>query len=207
MPCDPSLRRLRPLLSSIVAVGIPDNELTAAMDGNVRAENTKLLLASILRATTAEAPVLIVVEDAHWLDSNSWALLLEVAQSVPRALLAVTMRPMADPPEPYARLRALTSTEVLVLDPLSAGEIRTLVQQRLGVGQLPAELTGFVDDRVAGHPFFCEQLVQTLREGGSGRSRTGPSWSATSTASTCRPPSRARSSAASTGSRRGSCSV
>ena len=166
VPCDPSLRRLRPLLSSIVAVGIPDNELTAAMDGNVRAENTKLLLASILRATTAEAPVLIVVEDAHWLDSNSWALLLEVAQSVPRALLAVTTRPMADPPEPYARLRALTSTEVLVLDPLSAGEIRTLVQQRLGVGQLPAELTGFVDDRVAGHPFFCEQLVQTLREGG-----------------------------------------
>jgi class 3 adenylate cyclase/tetratricopeptide (TPR) repeat protein len=166
VPCDPHLRRLRPLLSSIVPVGIPDNELTAAMDGNIRAENTKLLLASILRATTAEAPALIVVEDAHWLDSNSWALLLEVVQSVPRALVAVTTRPMADPPEPYARLRALASTEFLVLDPLSAGEIRTLVQQRLGVRQLPAELSSFVDDRVAGHPFFCEQLVQTLREGG-----------------------------------------
>ena len=166
VPCDPHLRRLRPLLSSIVAVGIPDNELTAAMDGNVRAENTKLLLASILRSLTAAAPALIVVEDAHWLDSNSWALLLEVARSVPGALLAVTTRPMAEPPEPYARLRELASTEVLVLDPLSAGEIRTLVQQRLGVSVLPAELTGFVDDRVAGHPFFCEQLVQTLREGG-----------------------------------------
>ena len=78
VPCDPQLRRLRPLLSSIVPVGIPDNELTAAMDGNVRAENTKLLLASILRHATAAAPALLVVEDAHWLDSNSWALLLEV---------------------------------------------------------------------------------------------------------------------------------
>ena len=173
VPCDPHLRRLRPLLSSIVAVGIPDNELTAAMDGNVRAENTKLLLASILRSLTAAAPVLIVVEDAHWLDSNSWALLLEVAQSVPGALFAVTARPMAEPPEPYARLRELASTEVLVLDPLSAGEIRTLVQQRLGVSALPAELTGFVDDRVAGHPFFCEQLVQTLREGGLVRVQDG----------------------------------
>ena len=166
VPVDPHLRRLRPLLSSIVPVGIPDNELTAAMDGNVRAENTKLLLTSILRSTTAEAPALIVVEDAQWLDSNSWALLLEVAQSVPRVLIAVTMRPPDEPLEPYARLRALPSTEVVVLDPLSAGEIRTLVQQRLGVRQLPAELTGFVDDRVAGHPFFCEELVQTLREGG-----------------------------------------
>jgi hypothetical protein len=71
VPCDPELRRMRTLLSSIVPVGIPDNELTGAMDGSVRAENTKLLLASILRQTTASAPVLVVVEDAHWLDSNS----------------------------------------------------------------------------------------------------------------------------------------
>ena len=96
VPCDPELRRMRPLLSSIVPVGIPDNELTAAMDGSVRAENTKLLLASILRHATAQAPALVVVEDAHWLDSNSWALLLEVVQSVPRVLVAVTTRPMDD---------------------------------------------------------------------------------------------------------------
>jgi class 3 adenylate cyclase/tetratricopeptide (TPR) repeat protein len=173
VPCDPELRRMRPLLSSIVPVGIPDNELTGAMDGSVRAENTKLLLASILRQTTASAPVLVVVEDAHWLDSNSWALLLEIVQSVPRALVAVTTRPMSDPPEQYARLRALGSTEVLVLEPLSPAEIQTLVKHQLGVHALPAELTGFVDDRVAGHPFFCEQLVQTMREGGLVRVEDG----------------------------------
>jgi class 3 adenylate cyclase/tetratricopeptide (TPR) repeat protein len=166
VPCDPELRRLRPLLSSIVPVGIPDNELTAAMDGNVRAENTKLLLASILRHATATAPALLVVEDAHWLDSNSWALLLEVVESVSRVVVAVTARPMTDSPEPYARLRALGSTDVVVLNPLSSAEIRTLVERGLGVTNLPEQLTGFVDERVAGHPFFCEQLVQTLREGG-----------------------------------------
>ena len=173
VPCDPELRRMRPLLSSIVPVGIPDNELTGAMDGSVRAENTKLLLASILRHTTAQAPVLVVVEDAHWLDSNSWALLLEIVQSVPRALVAVTTRPLDDPPEQYARLRALGSTEVLALQPLSPGEIQTLVKHQLGVQELPLELTGFVDDRVAGHPFFCEQLVQTMREGGLVRVQDG----------------------------------
>ena len=173
VPCDPELRRMRPLLSSIVPVGIPDNELTGAMDGSVRAENTKLLLASILRHTTAQAPILVVVEDAHWLDSNSWALLLEVVQSVPRALVAVTTRPMSDPPEQYARLRALGSTELIALEPLSPGEIQTLVKHQLGVHALPIELTGFVDDRVAGHPFFCEQLVQTMREGGLVRVQDG----------------------------------
>jgi class 3 adenylate cyclase/tetratricopeptide (TPR) repeat protein len=173
VPCDPQLRRMRPLLSSIVPVGIPDNELTATMDGAVRAENTKLLLASILRQTTAATPALVVVEDAHWLDSNSWALLLEIVQSVPRALVVVTMRPMDDPPEQYTRLRALGSTEILTLGPLSAAEIQTLVKHRLGVSALAPELTGFVDDRVAGHPFFCEQLVQTMREGGLVRVEDG----------------------------------
>jgi class 3 adenylate cyclase/tetratricopeptide (TPR) repeat protein len=164
--CDPELRRLRPLLSSIVPVGIPDNALTAAMDGNVRAENTKLLLASILRHATAAAPVLVVIEDAHWLDSNSWALLLAVVQSVQRALFVVTTRPASDLPEEYGRLRERASTDVLVLSPLSHGEIATLVEQQLGVTCLPAQLTDFVEDRVAGHPLFCEQLVQMMREGG-----------------------------------------
>jgi class 3 adenylate cyclase/tetratricopeptide (TPR) repeat protein len=166
VPCDPELRRLRPLLSSIVPVGIPDNALTATMDGKVRAENTKLLLASILRHATATAPALVVVEDAHWLDSNSWALLLEVVQSVQSVLFVVTIRPTGDAPEEYGRLRERAATHVLVLSPLSHGEIGTLVEQQLGVTSLPAQLTDFVDDRVAGHPLFCEQLVQTMREGG-----------------------------------------
>ncbi|MEA2141595.1 MAG: hypothetical protein QOI64_25 [Solirubrobacteraceae bacterium] len=173
VPCDPELRRLRPLLSSIVPVGLPDNELTAAMDGNVRAENTKLLLASILRQTTADAPALLVVEDAHWLDSNSWALLLEIVQSVPRLMVVVTTRKMDDPPAQYRRLRAQRSTQVAELNTLTPAEIRTLAQQRLGVSELPAELAGFIDDRVAGHPLFCEELVQTMREGGLVRVEDG----------------------------------
>jgi class 3 adenylate cyclase/tetratricopeptide (TPR) repeat protein len=171
VPCDPHLRRMRPLLSSIVPVGIPDNELTAAMDGSVRAENTKLLLASILRHATASAPAMVVVEDAHWLDSNSWALLMEIVASVPRVVVVVTMRPMTDPPEQYARLRA--AGELIGLEPLGVEDIRTLVKQQLGVHALPSELTGFVDDRVAGHPFFCEQLVQTMRERGAVRVEEG----------------------------------
>jgi tetratricopeptide (TPR) repeat protein len=167
--CDPELRRLRPLLSSIVPVGIPDNAVTAAMDGNVRAENTKLLLASILRHATAEAPALVVVEDAHWLDSNSWALLLDVVRTVPSALFLVAARPTEEPAMEYVLLRDSDAADVAVLQPLSRAEIGTLVGRQLGVAGLPEELTDFVEDRVAGHPLFCEQLVQTMREDGQVR--------------------------------------
>ena len=37
---------------------------------------------------------------------------------------------------------------------------------RLGVAEVPEALSRFVEDRVAGHPFFCEALIRTMQEGG-----------------------------------------
>lgn len=163
---DPELERLLPLVNSIVPVGIPDNALTAGMPGDVRADNTKTMLAATLRRATAARPALLAVEDVHWLDSNSWALLIEVLRSLPNLLAVVTTRPTSDPPRDHQRLLAMDSTHVMRLTNLSSRETRELVAQRLGVSELPAPLARFVEDRVAGHPFFCEELVQTMREAG-----------------------------------------
>jgi class 3 adenylate cyclase/tetratricopeptide (TPR) repeat protein len=166
LQADPELERLLPLLNSVVPVGIPDNRLTAGMPGDVRADNTKALLAAILRRTTATAPTLLAVEDVHWLDSNSWALLLEVVQSVPTLFVVVTTRPTSDGPRDHQRLLTEDSTHLVRLTNLSSRDTRRLVAQRLGVSELPHPLATFVEDRVAGHPFFCEELVQTMREAG-----------------------------------------
>jgi class 3 adenylate cyclase/tetratricopeptide (TPR) repeat protein len=163
---DPELERLLPLVNSIVPIGIPHNALTAGMPGDVRADNTNAVLAAILRRATAAGPALLVVEDVHWLDSNSWALLLEVLRSVPKLLAVVTTRPMADTTRDHQRLLAMDSMHVIRLTNLSSRDTRGLVAQRLGVRELPLPLARFVEDRVAGHPFFCEELVQTMREAG-----------------------------------------
>ena len=43
------MERLRPLLSSVLPVPFPDNELTAEMTGDVRADNTRRLLVALLQ--------------------------------------------------------------------------------------------------------------------------------------------------------------
>jgi tetratricopeptide (TPR) repeat protein len=106
------------------------------------------------------------MEDVHWLDSNSWALLLEVLQSVPNLLAVVTTRPTSDSTRDHQRLLAMESTQVVQLSNLSSRDTRGLVAQRLGVSELPVPLAKFVEDRVSGHPFFCEELVHTMREAG-----------------------------------------
>ncbi|MCW3065448.1 MAG: adenylate/guanylate cyclase, partial [Solirubrobacterales bacterium] len=162
----PEIERLTPLLSSVLPVTIPDNEVTAGMSGDVRADNTTMLLTRILSRLTASTPVLLLVEDAHWLDSNSWSVLRETVRSVPRLLALVTTRPLAASSEAQEALRSLSSGLPVRLTSLTAEHTAALVRQRLGVADVPAELTHFVEERVEGHPFFCEALIRTMQEAG-----------------------------------------
>jgi predicted ATPase len=144
------------------------------MTGDVRADNTRRLLVRILRSVASASPLLLLVEDAHWLDSTSWSLLLEIARGVQPLLTVVAARPPAEPvPAEYLRLTRLPSTRLLHLEGLTPEETVTLVANRLGVRAVPDALAGFVQERVSGHPFFCEELLQTMLESGAIRVADG----------------------------------
>ena len=93
---EPDLLRLVPLLDVLLPIDQPDNDLTRQMQGKVRADNTLALLVALLNKLpggqkTAAGPAakVLVLEDAHWLDSASWALLQLVSQQVRPLLLVV----------------------------------------------------------------------------------------------------------------------
>src|SRR5262249_39301928 len=71
---DPELPPLAPLLEVVLALDLGENERTAAMFGEVRISLTNDLLVRLLRRRTEQAPLQVVLEDCHWLDSASWAL-------------------------------------------------------------------------------------------------------------------------------------
>ncbi|MBI4519237.1 MAG: AAA family ATPase, partial [Gemmatimonadetes bacterium] len=170
----PDLARLVPLLGSVLPVPIPDNDLTAEMTGDVRAENTRLLLARILAAAAQAEATLLIIEDAHWLDSSSWALLLEVVRSVQPLLAVVAARPPVEGvPGEREQLARMSGTQVLRLDGLTPDETLALMRRCLGVSEVPDALARIVQERVAGHPFFCQELIQTMLEAGSIRVEGG----------------------------------
>jgi class 3 adenylate cyclase/tetratricopeptide (TPR) repeat protein len=164
---EPHLARLLPLLSGVTPLRIPDTELTAGMHGEVRATNTNLLLTAVMQQQVRDRRTVLAVEDVHWLDSMSWSLLLNVARDIPGLLTIVTMRPLDLPPSEYQRLSDLPLTEGIDLDGLDREGTRELLAARLQVEEVPAALATFVHDRVAGHPFFCEELLSSLMERGA----------------------------------------
>src|SRR6266571_5863968 len=156
-----------PLLNAIVALGLPETEITTHMTAAGRAKATRELLVEVLRHATSVAPALIVLDDGHWCDSASWALAAAVARGVPRLLLVVATRPLDDPvPVEYDRLVRSPDFERLQLCPLSGDDVHALVSRRLGVTSLPAVASAFVQAKAEGNPFFSEQLTFALRDAG-----------------------------------------
>ncbi len=183
---DPNLLRLAPLLNVVLPLELPDNDLTEQMAGDVRADNTRRLLLSLLArmpgelAMAARQPRLLILEDAHWLDSASWALALQVGREIRSTLIVIATRPMDEPlPMAYNQLLQAPSTERLVLEPLPADDSLALVCRRLGVASLPDAVRTLILEKAEGHPFFSEELAYALRDAGlilieDGECRTAP---------------------------------
>ncbi|MEZ4364433.1 MAG: AAA family ATPase [Kofleriaceae bacterium] len=160
------LAGLAPLLGVVLERDLPDTPATAALEGALRASQTRRFLAALFHWLYRDAPVLLVIEDAHYLDSASWATLEAIQQQPGRVLIALAVRSHHAAPEPLLRLRAAPTTTCLAVPPLPPGEIRELVRQRLDVSELPSEVSNIVCKIAEGNPLFAEEVGYSLRDAG-----------------------------------------
>ncbi|HLF91668.1 MAG TPA: AAA family ATPase, partial [Anaerolineales bacterium] len=171
---DPEFKQLSPLLNDVLPLGWADNDLTSEMEGETRANKTRELLLRVLQNSVSQAPKLLVMEDAHWLDSASWSLALAVAQQVRPLWLVLVTRPFREEMPPvFQQLLALAGEDFLRLEPLPAGDAEQLVRQCLGVHSLPGAVSSLIRERAEGHPFFSEELAYALRDAGYIEIRNG----------------------------------
>ena len=160
---DPALVARAPLLGPVLGLALRDSDLTVAFDGELRKTSLEDLLARLLTSYAAARPLVVVLEEAMWLDPLSRDLLEVLARTVRTlpVLLVALLRPdgtaLAGLP-----VRGGHVTDV-VLGSLDADASRALVQARHRelVGRDPD--LGLVDTVVAraeGNPFYLEQLVE-----------------------------------------------
>ncbi|MGB0385339.1 MAG: tetratricopeptide repeat protein [Ardenticatenaceae bacterium] len=161
-----------PLLNDVLHLGFEENELTASLSAELRQQSLSLLIVALLRASTKKRPLIIVLEDAHWLDSLSWQLTETVARAFsvsqePMLLLLVT-RPLDESSLGAPTLRSLQEmprSQTLTLQTLSPAETVQLAANRINA-DLPPALAQLVQNRANGNPFFAEELVLALRDQG-----------------------------------------
>src|SRR5262249_25481958 len=116
---------------------------------------------ALLEGLSAQQPVLLLCEDAHWLDPTSLELLTLLVERVPTlpALLIVTFRPEFEPP--WLGRAHVTMT---LLSRLGGRNGAELARQVAGEALLGSSLIEQIVSRADGIPLFVEELTRAVME-------------------------------------------
>jgi predicted ATPase len=116
-----------------------------------------------LEGLSRHQPVVMVFEDAHWIDPTSRELLdLTIERiSILPVLLIVTFRSEFEPP-----WTGQPQVTVLAPNRLDRRDRTALVEQIAGSKALPSEVIAQIADRTDGVPLFIEELTKSILESG-----------------------------------------
>jgi predicted ATPase/class 3 adenylate cyclase len=168
---DPALLPRLPLLGAVLNLPIPDNDLTGSFDAKLRKESLESLLVDCLRKRARSTPLLLVLEDCHWMDSLSHDLLEVIARAILDlpVLIALAYRPLSNDRFRVPRVSLLSHFTEIPLHDLPALEIEQLVSFKLGQiygeqAKLPGALIEKISQRAEGNPFYIEELLNYLHD-------------------------------------------
>ena len=159
-----SLDRTRSCLGELVNLYWSDS-LYERLDAQGRYDNTFIALSAFLRAESLRRPLLILIEDAHLLDSDTKAFLqylerlltAEENKSYPIALLLTSRATGLEIVFEKAPL------EEIQLNELTKADLLRLADDLLN-GMAAPSLLKILDQRAEGNPFFIEQIIRYLQE-------------------------------------------
>ncbi|HXV72761.1 MAG TPA: AAA family ATPase [Acidimicrobiia bacterium] len=184
MAADPWRAARVGLLESIISTPVEDTYLTAGMEPGLRMENTYQLLTAIVRDAPRSAPLVLVLDDGHWMDSSSWAMAERVGREIPSLMVVIGTRPFSEAsgnlaPDEYRKLLEDSTTTHIMLGELEPTEALELVEISLGVTDLPGPVSELIVEQAGGHPYFAEEIGFALRDAGlliveNGESRLAP---------------------------------
>lgn len=138
--------------------------LDLMVDPQLLRDEAESAVRTLLSAMADESPVVVVLEDAHWADRASLALVRTIATQVAGGVLVVA----SARPELFAREPGWQSVGRLVeLANLSASAAEEQVRDLLRLArQVPDGLIQHILEGGAGNPFYVEEMIKTLIESG-----------------------------------------
>ena len=148
------------LFDDLLGIGDPAVSLPDITPDARRRRLTALVNAVSL---AREEAAVYVVEDVHWIDAVSESMLADFLAVIPQthSMVLITYRP-----EYHGPLTRVSGAQTVALRPLSEAHTATLTAQLLGTDPSIVELAAQVAARVAGNPFFVEEIVRDLAERG-----------------------------------------
>jgi class 3 adenylate cyclase len=159
----------RPLVLDVL--GIPDDGPAAGpTPSEQRQARLAAILGQLIHDLAVREPIVLLVDDVHWIDPASEDCLRELARVARgiRVLVVANFRPDYD-----AAWMVDEHCHRLALAPLSQEASQALLTDLLGNDASLADLFDMIGERTGRNPFFIEEVVQALAASGSLAGRPG----------------------------------
>ncbi|MGH7786141.1 MAG: ATP-binding protein, partial [Candidatus Binatia bacterium] len=148
-----------PLLCRVLSV---EAELPADLPLDALKQETFQAVGKLIQAESKRAPVVMILEDLHWIDESSQELLAMAMAKLMRARVMILVSHRSEYRTSWYTHAALTQ---LHLRPLLDDEVLRIARSLAG-GVLPAELEVRLLAKAEGSPFFAEEITRSLSEEG-----------------------------------------
>ena len=162
---DLHLHEVVPLFASLLSIPLDKRYEPAGLSPRQQKQKTQEALLAILKIEADRKPVLVFVDDLHWIDPSTFELLNRLFVLTPetRMLVVMTARPTFAPPASWSALSNLTTIEPGALDtPLAESMVRKIA----GGKAMPPEVLDQVIEKTDGVPLFVEELTKMVLESG-----------------------------------------
>lgn len=159
-PWQQNLVRVRPFLGMLIDLQWDDQDYTH-IEGKARFDNVVMALQTLLQAESLRQPVILHIEDTHWLDGASWECLRQLSHTLANYPVGIILTARDSQTDTLTQF----SVPITTINLTSLGEA--------GLAELAANLLGhppsprmvrLLVERSDGNPFFAEQILLYLRE-------------------------------------------
>ncbi len=158
-----TFRRWRHSFAVLLSIDAAERYPVSHLRAEALKEAILRALVSQLSALSAKQPLLLVIEDAQWIDPTTQDLLNLLLPSIAdkRVMAVVTYRPDYRPP-----WSGLAHALTLPLGRLPTRDVVLMIEQVVGGKPLPHEVIDQIVTKTDGIPLFVEELTKSILESG-----------------------------------------
>jgi class 3 adenylate cyclase/predicted ATPase len=149
------------LLNGVLGVSLEETDEVRALVEEMRRLRLFELVTAIASAVAMEAPLALVIEDAHDADESSVELVnwLQDRLIGKTALLCLTYRPSQAP-----QLETGPAVISIALQSLGQNASGSLVREALKIPRLSEAVVSVILEKARGNPLFLEEVAHTIRQ-------------------------------------------
>ena len=152
-----------PLFATFLGLPLSARDREIIIAPQKRKQTIIELVTSLLTGLSKQTPMLLIIEDLHWVDPSTLELLDYLIKNIDKQNMHVifTCRPSFDIP-----WEQTDSLKVIHLDNLLKPDIQTMISSLTLGKELPEEIIQHIVTKTDGIPLFIEELTKMLMESG-----------------------------------------